>query len=88
MRGVTLDLSRPGKPTDNAFIESMNGKFRAECLNTNWFITLDTDENARLGVETTTRFGRTAQSATKCPSCFIGRRAIPTSPPPDEAGIF
>ena len=29
-RGVTLDFSRPGKPTDNAFIESFNGKFRAE----------------------------------------------------------
>ena len=41
MRGVTLDFSRPGKPTDNAFIESMNGKFRAECLNANWFMTLD-----------------------------------------------
>ena len=33
IRGVVLDFSRPGKPTDNAFIESFNGKFRAECLN-------------------------------------------------------
>jgi putative transposase len=41
MRGVTLDFSRPGKPTDNAFIESLNGKFRAECLNANWFMSLD-----------------------------------------------
>jgi putative transposase len=40
-RGVTLDFSRPGKPTDNAFIESFNGKFRAECLNAHWFISLD-----------------------------------------------
>jgi putative transposase len=32
-RGVTLDFSRLGKPTANAFIESFNGKFRAECLN-------------------------------------------------------
>ncbi len=40
-KGVTLDFSRPGKPTDNAFIESFNGKFRAECLNTHWFLTLD-----------------------------------------------
>lgn len=38
---VTLDFSRPGKPTDNAFIESFNGKFRAECLNAHWFLTLD-----------------------------------------------
>ena len=32
---VTLDFSRPGKPTDNAFIESFNGSFRDECLNVN-----------------------------------------------------
>ena len=40
-KGVTLDFSRPGKPTDNAFIESFNGKFRVECLNANWFLSLD-----------------------------------------------
>lgn len=38
---VTLDFSRPGKPTDNAYIESFNGKFRAKCLNQHWFLTLD-----------------------------------------------
>lgn len=37
---VTLDFSRPGKPTDNAFIESFNGRFRAECVNTHWFLSL------------------------------------------------
>lgn len=41
MKGVTLDFSRPGKPTDNALIESFNGKFRAECVNANWFLSLD-----------------------------------------------
>jgi putative transposase len=41
MRGVTLDFSRPGKPTDNAYIESFNGKFRSECLNASWFLSLD-----------------------------------------------
>lgn len=41
IKGVTLDFSRPGKPTDNAFIESFNGKFRAECLNAHWFMSLD-----------------------------------------------
>ena len=40
-RGVTPDFSRPGKPTNNAFIESLNGKFRAECLNAHWFMSLD-----------------------------------------------
>jgi putative transposase len=39
-RGVTLDFSRPGKPTDNAFIESFNGKLRAECLSAHWFMSL------------------------------------------------
>jgi putative transposase len=86
MRGVTLDFSRPGKPTANAFIESLNGKFRAECLNANWFLSLDeARENARLGVETTTRSDRTVRSATKCLRCFTGRPAIPARRPSDEA---
>ena len=38
--GVKLDFSRPGKPTDNAFIESFNGRVRQECLNENWFLSL------------------------------------------------
>ena len=37
---VTLEFSRPGKPTDNAFIESFNGSLRDECLNTHWFTNL------------------------------------------------
>jgi putative transposase len=38
---VTLDFSRPGKPTDNAYIESFNGSFRDECLNIHWFLSLE-----------------------------------------------
>jgi len=38
---VTMDFSRPGKPTDNAFIESFNGRLRQECLNAHWFLSLD-----------------------------------------------
>ena len=40
-RGVTLDFSRPGKPTDNAFIEAFNSKLRSECVNTHWFMSLE-----------------------------------------------
>jgi putative transposase len=37
---VTLNFIDPGKPTQNAFIESFNGTFREECLNENWFVSL------------------------------------------------
>jgi putative transposase len=39
--GVQLEFSRPGKPTDNAFVESFNGRFRDECLNQHWFASLE-----------------------------------------------
>lgn len=39
-RGVTLSFIRPGKPVENAYIESFNGKFRDECLNEHWFTTM------------------------------------------------
>jgi putative transposase len=38
--GAKIDFSRPGKPTGNAFVESFNGTFRTECLNTHWFVDL------------------------------------------------
>jgi len=38
--GVQLSFIRPGKPNENAYIESFNGKFRDECLNEHWFISL------------------------------------------------
>jgi putative transposase len=40
-RGVKLDLIRPGKPTENALIESFNGRLRDECLNVNEFVSLE-----------------------------------------------
>lgn len=38
---ITMDFSRPGKPGDNAMIESFNGTFRDECLNVNWFLSME-----------------------------------------------
>jgi len=38
--GVRIDFSRPGKPTDNAYIETFNGSLRDECLNVHWFETI------------------------------------------------
>jgi putative transposase len=37
-RGLRLRFIAPGKPVQNAFIESFNGRLRDECLNLNWFL--------------------------------------------------
>lgn len=47
-RGVQLDFTRPGKPVDNAFIESFNGRLRDECLNVHQFLSI---EDAQAKVE-------------------------------------
>ena len=47
-RGIELDFSRPGKPTDNAKVESFNGRLRQECLNAHWFLSL---EDARCKID-------------------------------------
>jgi putative transposase len=44
--GVRLDFSRPGKPTDNSFVETFNGSLRDECLNVNWFAPLEEAKRA------------------------------------------
>ena len=44
---VELDFSRPGKPTDNAYIESFNSRLRQECLNAAWFLSV-ADARSRL----------------------------------------
>jgi putative transposase len=38
--GISLQIPSSRKPTDNAFIEAFNGRFRAECLNAQWFLSL------------------------------------------------
>ena len=58
-RGVTLDLSLPSKPTDNAFAGGFNGRFHDGCQDTHWFLSV---EDARSKIEawrrgTTTRAG-------------------------------
>ena len=45
---VQLDFIRPGKPVENAFIESFNGRLRDECLNANLFFSI---EDARQKLE-------------------------------------
>jgi putative transposase len=45
--GVRIDFSRPGKPTDNCFVETFNGSLRDECLNVHWFESLE-DAKAKI----------------------------------------
>ena len=40
-RGIALDFIQPGKPIQNPYVESFNGKMRDECLNVHWFADLD-----------------------------------------------
>ena len=39
-RGIGLQYIQPGKPNQNAYVESFNGRFRDECLNEHWFVSL------------------------------------------------
>jgi putative transposase len=48
-RGIKLTLIEPGKPNQNAYIESFNGRFRDECLNEHWFTSM---AHARSVIET------------------------------------
>ncbi len=86
---VKLDFSRPGKPTDNAFIESFNARFRMECLNEHWFLTLD---DARGKIESWRRDyneSRPHSSLGNVPPAEFARRRIPaasaTLQPPEYA---
>jgi len=77
--GVTLDFSRPGKPTDNAFVESSNGKVRAECIDQDWFLSPD---NARSNC-TAERIqrGTTAQCHREQDPCGVHEIHRATQPP-------
>ena len=60
LNGVELDFSRPGTPTDNAFIEAFNARIGAECLNASLFMSLpDARDRIEAGASTTTLNGPT-----------------------------
>jgi len=85
-RDVALDFSRPGKPTDNAFVESFHGRLRDECLSVNWFLSLE-DARAKisswrkdynefrphssLGNRTPSEFARTGRARPACSNAGI-----------------
>lgn len=81
--GVKLHFIRPGKPVENAYVESFNGKFRDECLNEHWFTSVphardvieawrqDYNEvrpHSSLGNLAPVEFARRAQAALRSPT--------------------
>lgn len=89
-RGVKLTFIRPGKPVENAYIESFNGRFRDECLNENWFMSLD---HARRIIETWRVDYNTERPHSSLgyltPEEFIDRESRKISPGiPGEAGLI
>jgi transposase InsO family protein len=70
-RDVGLHFIRPGKPVENAYIESFNGKLRDECLNENWFTNLE-DARSR-----SKREGRNRPAADVLTSCRRYARSRP-----------
>src|SRR2546422_497058 len=65
-RGITLAFIQPGKPTQNAFVESFNSRLRDECLNAHWFVTVT---EAQLTIE-----AWRDDYNTQHPHCSLGRQ--------------
>ncbi len=70
-RGVMLRLIEPGKPTQNAFIESFNGRFRDECLNEHWFTSLAHARTLIEGVAPRVQRGATEERAGWTHACWL-----------------
>jgi putative transposase len=75
-RGVRLHFIRPGKPMENAFIESFNGKLRDECLNTHWFTDL---ADARKTIEDWRRRYNTVRPHSSLGNCTPAEFALRAS---------
>lgn len=81
-RGVRIHFIDPGKPVQNAFVESFNGKFRDECLNEHWFLDIN---DARRTIETYRReynsYRPHSSLGGKTPEQFARCAAVLQAPP-------
>lgn len=86
--GVQLHFITPGKPSENAYVESFNGKLRDECLNENWFVTVP---EAREVVETWRVDYNQARPHSalgyRTPEEFAAEQALLPALPPAPAGL-
>jgi len=88
---ISLDFSRPGKPTDNAFIESFNGGVRRELLNPSYFETIDQARNAaRIWRDEYNEFRPHSMLANKTPKEFAATARIQSRSrfPNDRDGLL
>lgn len=84
---VVLDFSRPGKPTDNAFIEAFNGRLRAECLDAHWFLSLaDAREKLECWRRDYNEVRPHGAIGNKAPAALLGSVGATSPPMTDEAG--
>ena len=85
-RGIRLDFTRPGKPTDKAHIESFNGRFRDECLNQHYFISIT---DARLKIDAWRKdynqFRPHSALGGLTPAGYIEKVGVPCSLPATES---
>jgi putative transposase len=86
---VQIHFIDPGKPTQNAFVESFNDKFRSECLNCNWFFSLDDARKRVITWRHEYNELRPHRSIGRIPPAAFSRRAAalhsppaPSAPPP------
>ena len=83
-RGIELDFSRPGKPTDNAKVESFNGRLRQECLNAHWFLSL---EDARRKIDEWRQYYNEARPHSALQWATPAEFARQAGKPPCPAGL-
>jgi putative transposase len=84
-RGVKLNFIRPGKPIENAYVESFNGRFRDECLNTNWFLSL---KHARSVIEEWRRDYNEVRPHSSLQGSTPREYAVMTAEPLIESGLI
>jgi transposase InsO family protein len=81
---VKIDFSRPGKLTDNAFVESFNGTFCDECLNVQWFESLSCAKIKRRTISLTSGRPEAKVDLTKY-NCDIDKLTFVLKPEPKAA---
>lgn len=71
---VEPDFSRPGKPTDNAYIEAFKSRLRQECLNASWFLSMDLP-------------GKSVEHQLRNQAAFLARKLDPETSAPSAGAI-